>query len=255
MKDRERVPVLAYHALDRRRSVVSTPPEIFAWQMRWLYESGFRVIRLRDLVRFLRDGDALPARAVAITFDDGFESVYTVAFPILARYGFPATVFLVPGYREDGWPGQPPSVPRARLLTWSQVREMDRHGIEFGAHTVSHPRLDRLGREEAEHEILGSKTIIEESLGHAVKLFAYPYGRYTEAAKATVRDAFSGGCATRLGPATPRSDRFALERVDAHYVRQPWLFRALSSPAFSPYLSLRRGLRAVASAVLGRPWT
>lgn len=251
-----RTPIFLYHAIDRRRSIISIPSSVFAWQMRWLHEEGFQVIPLRELVQRLRTRDLPPTRAVVITFDDGFSSVYTSAFPVLARYGFPATVFLVPGYcggRND-WPGQPSTIPRQALLTWAQVAEMDRHGIEFGAHSLSHARLDHLTPEKIEREILDSKTSIEDHLGHAVELFAYPYGRHNDTVKAIVRRAYSGACSAHLGLVGPSSDPFALERVDVHYLAQPWVFRRLSTPLFSLYLGVRRPLRTVASLVLNRPW-
>lgn len=85
---RTQVPILMYHALDESRSIIAIPPAAFAWQMRWLNDNGYQVIPLSRLVQYLRNGDPLPARSIALTFDDGFESIYTYAFPILADYGF-----------------------------------------------------------------------------------------------------------------------------------------------------------------------
>lgn len=164
---------MMYHAFDESRSIIAIPPAVFAWQMRWLHENGYQVIPLSRLVQYLRNADPLPARSVVITFDDGFETIYTYAFPVLVRYGLPATVFLVAGYcgRQNDWPNRPLTVPHLSLLSWTQIREMDRRGIEFGAHSLSHPRLDRLAPEKAAPEILDSKACIEDRLGHAVELF------------------------------------------------------------------------------------
>ena len=253
---RTQVPILMYHALDESRSIVAIPPAVFGWQMRWLYDNGYQVIPLSRLVQHLRSGDPLPTQSIAITFDDGFESIYTDAFPILADYGFPATVFLVTGYcgRQNDWPSQPLTAPRLSLLSWTQIREMDRHGIEFGAHSITHPRLDRLAPDELEYEILFSKANIEERLGHAIELFAYPYGRYNEAIKAIVRRAYVGACTTWLGMVGIESDPLALERIEALYVARPLIFRQLVNPLFSFYVNLRRPLRALASFMLRRPW-
>lgn len=245
-----------YHALDETPSVITIPPGVFAWQMSWLHENAYQVISLRQLVQLRLDNKPLPVRSVVITFDDGFESVYRDAFPSLARYGFPATVFLVGDYcgRYNDWPDQPATVPRLSLSTWSQIREMRRHGIEFGAHTLSHPWLDRLSAEEAEYEILTSKTIIEEHLGHAVNLFAYPYGRYNAVVKQIVEREFMGACGTRLGLVDLNSDPFTLERVEILYLTHPLLFQGLSGPFFSGYLNLRRLLRTTTSKIMRRPW-
>ena len=250
------VPILAYHAIDERPSAISIPPRTFEWQMHQLHNSGFHVIPLSLLVQCLRTGTPPPDRSVVITFDDGLESVYTYAFPVLERFGFPATVFLVAGYcgKQNDWPSQPSGSPRLPLMTWSQIRELDRHGIELGAHTFSHPRLDRVPPEELEREILHARTDIEGHLGHAVGLFAYPYGRWNQASEALVRQVYSGACTTRLALVGSESDPLALERVDAYYIQHPLLFRRLASPAFSLYLSLRRQARSVASPLLRREW-
>jgi peptidoglycan/xylan/chitin deacetylase (PgdA/CDA1 family) len=251
-----RVAILAYHALDENRSVISTPPAIFAWQMGWLHEQGYQVIPLSRLVTCLRNHESPPDRSVVITFDDGFVSVYTAAFPNLARYGFPATVFVVPDYcsKRNDWPSQPAGIPRLALMSWAQIREMSRHGIEFGAHTASHPFLDQLTLAEAEREILSSKADIEQQLGQAVELFAYPYGRFNQMIKQIVSQAFAGACSTELGLVEANSDLFDLKRVEVHYIEQQLLFQSLASPIFSLYLGALRPLRATASAVLQRPW-
>jgi len=245
-----------YHAVEENRSVLSMAPAVFAWQMRWLHDNGLRVIPLSELVQRLHDGNPLPPRALAITFDDGFASVYTHAFPILQRYGFPATVFLVSGYIGDrnDWPGQPPSVPRRPLLTWEQIGLMGRQGIEFGAHGLSHARLDRLPRDQVERELLASRARIQEHVGHPVNLFAYPYGRYTDEALRIVSGVYLGACTARPGLVGPQSNPFALARIEVGYVEAPFLFRRLFSPMFTYYLGLRRLLRTVASTILRRPW-
>jgi len=248
--------VLMYHALDEGRSAISISPATFERQMRLLYQQGFQVVPLGQLVSSLRNSQALPDKSVVITFDDGLESVYASAFPVLERFGFPATVFLVAGYcgKSNDWPSQPPKVPRFPLMTWTQIKELDRHGIDFGAHTLTHPRLDRVPPGELEREVLESKTAIEDQLGHEVSLFSYPCGRCNQASAELVGQAYAGACTTRLGMVTPDSDPLALARVDAYYVQQPQIFRLLSSPLFAMYLGIRRPVRSVASAVLRREW-
>jgi peptidoglycan/xylan/chitin deacetylase (PgdA/CDA1 family) len=250
------VPILLYHNLDEGASVVSLRPEQFAWQMRWLHERGYQAVRLSEIVRHLRHEGALPRKAVAITFDDGFESVYQIAASVLSRYGFSATVFLVPAFcsQTNTWPGQPRGVPSYPLMSWGQICELDRSGIEFGAHSVHHQRLDRLALEEATVEILDSKARIEDRLGHAVPHFAYPYGRYNAAVKAIVSQAFAGACAAWPGLVGTGSDPWELPRIDVLYVARTPLFRQMGSHFFGPYLVLRRSLRTLTSWLLRRQW-
>jgi peptidoglycan/xylan/chitin deacetylase (PgdA/CDA1 family) len=250
------IPILMYHAVEPRRSVLTTPPEVFRWQMGWLFERGFRVLPLGELVGRLRDGAPLPDRSVVITFDDGFESLERNAFPVLRRYGFPATVFLVAGRcgETNNWPGQPPGIPSLPLLSWEQVRRWDGGGIEFGSHTITHPRLDQLEAGALEGEITGSKAMIEDCLGHEITLLSYPYGRWNRAAKEAARRQYAGACVAQLGLARAGNDPFELERVDTYYLQNPLLFKSLGSAFLPIYLGQRKTLRKVASTLLRRAW-
>lgn len=251
-----RVPILMYHTLDERPSIISIAPSVFEWQMHWLHEQGYRIVSLSQLAKQLRTG-VLPAdRTAVITFDDGFSTVYTVAFPILARYRFTATVFVIPGLcgRSNEWPDQPTSVPRQPLLSWAQIRRMHQNGIEFGAHTLTHRRLDQLASVELQGEIIDSKAMIEDRLGDSVEVFAYPFGKYNDAVKAVVAGAYVGACTTHLSLVDSMSDPLELSRVEAHYVTLRPVFASLSSQAFPLYLDVRRALRSTSSILLRQPW-
>jgi peptidoglycan/xylan/chitin deacetylase (PgdA/CDA1 family) len=250
------MPILAYHGLDESGSVVSLSPALFVWQMAWLRNTGCRVLALSDAVACLRRGEPLPARALAITFDDGLESVYSQARPILSEHGFPATVFVVAGYcgKDNGWAGQPDGIPRQPLLSWEQVRELDRHGMAIGAHTIDHARLDLLPAAEMASQVIGSKQVIEWQLGHTIDLFAYPYGRHTPAIQQTVARCFAGACTARPGLVGPESDPLLLDRIDISYVAHPWLFARIFNPLFPLYVWLRRSLRSQTSRLLRRAW-
>lgn len=251
-----RFPILMYHALSGEPSAITIPPSTFEWQMGWLHERRYAVVPLSELVKLLRAGERPAGPTAAITFDDGLLSVYTTAFPVLARYRFPATIFIVSGYcgKSNDWPSEPSAAPRLTLLGWSQIREMDRYGFEFGAHTVTHPMLDRLTSDEVAYEVIASKGMIEDSLGHSIELFAYPYGRLNDAVKTIVRHTYLGACGTRLGLAQPGSDPWELARVEVQCLKGRLLFGGLSSPFLPFYLGGRRIVRAASSFVLRRPW-
>jgi peptidoglycan/xylan/chitin deacetylase (PgdA/CDA1 family) len=231
--------ILTYHSLDDSGSVVSVPPHLFARQMAALAASGVKVAPLAGLL-------AAPPPAVALTFDDGFDNFADFGAPILARHGFPATVFVVSGHCGgfNDWGSQPAGIPRLRLLEWSRIRELTRAGFEFGAHTVNHPNLAELDDARAREEILGSKQRIEEAIGQPVRCFAYPYGAMPEAARRMVAEHFAAGCSTCMGWITPGSRAEALERLDAYYLSSTYLFRRLFGGPARGYLALRRALRA-----------
>ena len=245
-----------YHALEPDNSVIAVSPAIFSRQMRWLHDNHYRTLSLSTLTQYLDQKQALPPRSVVITFDDGFESVYSHAFPILSEYNFSATIFLVSDYcgGQNNWPNQPALVPPQRLMRWSQIQEMDRHGIEFGGHTLSHPWLNRLTVNQVVLEVQESKAAIEDKLGHAIEHFAYPYGQFNDVIKTMVGDVYRSACTTQLGMVDLTSDPLALARIEAQYVSHPLIFQKLLAPSFSYYLLLRRWLRTIASTLLRRPW-
>lgn len=100
------------------------------------------------------------------------------------------------------------------MLTWSQVREIDRSGIELGAHSVSHPQLDLLRPAVARAEIEGSRQALEDGIGRAVDTFAYPFGSYDRRVREMVVEAgFNAACAVKHAISHRGDDRFALARI------------------------------------------
>ncbi len=239
-----RIPILMYHSLDESGSVLSTQPGLFARQMRTLYDRGFRAVSLSELLRVLQDkpGDQ---KTIAITFDDGFENLYQYAMPVLAAYHFSATVFLVTDHcgKSNNWPGQAARIPWLPLLRWSQICEMADLGIQFGAHTKTHPNLTRLSDMAAREEIIGSQKAIEDHVQQRVNAFAYPYGAYNSLTRDVVRSHFDLACSAELDYARPGSDPVALERLDTFYLRSQYFFRCLLSCRTVTYLRVRRALR------------
>lgn len=236
--------ILTYHSLDESGSVVSMAPSLFAAQMSLLAEQGIQVTPLEELLS-PPPGTDLSRPRVAITFDDGFENVYEHAWPILQRYNFPATVFLVTDYcgHSNMWPGQPPHIPRSSLLRWSQVREMQAGGIDFGAHTCTHPNLTRLAARQIIRELSVSKQRLEETLGEPVITFAYPYGAHDPRVRDLAAQYFDVACTTDLGFVHADSHPLALARLDMYYLRHPtWLGRLFSAP-MRAYVALRHTLR------------
>jgi peptidoglycan/xylan/chitin deacetylase (PgdA/CDA1 family) len=246
-----RVPILTYHSIDRSGSLISTSPEKFREQMQFLKDADFNVIPLADLVSSLREVSPLPAKSVAITFDDGLRSVYQEAFPVLQDFGFAATVFLVAEYcgRRNDWNGQLPSIPIMDVSSWDEIQEMSRGGVEFGAHTQSHPDLAALSHENAVREVLGSKATIEDYLGREVRFFAYPCGNRSQAVDTLVRKEFAAACSTELAFVNSASDVFFLPRIDMYYFSRNQLFNRLERPSVSQYLKFRRLLRFVRARI------
>jgi peptidoglycan/xylan/chitin deacetylase (PgdA/CDA1 family) len=234
------LPVLTFHALDDRPSVISFSPRVFGRSMAELHQRGYRALGLSEAVGCLRQGQPFPPRAFVITFDDGYRSVYDEAFPVLQGYGMLATVFVTVGERTTARPaGRLPSLSGRSMLAWHEIREMQQWGIDFGAHTLTHPDLTCMPLDRAEAEIRDSKAIIEDALGARVDCFAYPYGRYDQRTRDIAKQHFACACSDELGLVAAGSDLYALERVDAYYLRTDRLFRVMLTEWFPWYIRAR----------------
>jgi len=242
------LPVLTFHSIDEIGLVTSCPPAVFAHGMELLARHGFQTLDLESIAAHLEQRRAFPERALALTFDDGHASVYEHALPVLRRLGMKATVFLTvdeAAAKRDSRSRLAPFEGRP-LLSWAEIEEMQRAGFAFGAHTVSHPDLTRLPAAEMEREILESKARLEDRLGTSVLGFAYPFGRDDARSRALVAAHFRCGFTDQLGFVAPSSDRAALRRIDAYYLRSERRFALVLSRGFPWYIRARgiaRGLR------------
>ena len=247
------LPVLTFHALDEGTSAISFSPRVFRRGMARLHENGYQTLSLLAAVDHLRRGVPFTARSFAITFDDGYRTVYEEAFPVLQRYGMSATVFLTVGEHKAVKPDDRlPSLEGCAMLAWKEIREMQRSRIDFGAHTRTHPDLTRLPPDQVEAEICDSKAMIEDALDAEVTCFAYPYGRYDRRSREIARQHFACACSDKLGLLTAHSDLYTLERVDAHYMRTDRSFDRMLTRFFPLYIKTRSIPRRVRRAVLPR---
>jgi len=240
-----KLPILTFHALDSTpSSVVSLSPAFFSRALDKMCAGGYRTISLIDAVRSLRQKKPFLDHTFVITFDDGYQTVYRHAFPLLQKYSLSATVFLTVGNREPSRSGgRLRSLGGREMLRWEEIREMHRWGISFAAHTVTHPDLTRLTADHVRSEVCDSKAVIEDALGTAVTSFAYPYGRYDRRVREIVAQHFACACSDRLGLVTLASDPYALDRVDAYCLRKDWGFDVVQTRLFPWYLRTYRILR------------
>lgn len=239
------IPILTYHSIDSSGSVISTDVAQFHRHMECLAEKKMRVISLREAVSILKHRSAFPRNAVALTFDDGFRNFFSCALPILKKFQFPATVFLVTGRsgKDNQWLGQSPHIPRLELLDWQEVREASREGIDFGVHTVTHPNLARLSHEELAREIIEPQRVISEHVGSMPQVFAYPYGIHTPAVEEIVCRTYEAACSVEMGFVSRDSHLYRLPRIDMYYFSRNDLFKWCGTSVFRRYVGLRRFLR------------
>jgi len=253
---RPRVPILMYHQVGRPVEGVPAcadcvSPDRFERQILAILDAGYEVIPLSSLVRALRDGRTpLPARSVVLTFDDGFRGQFVNAYPILRRHRLTATLFVVPGYVgrysfyrhlgvEDAPAARGGTPPLAWLpLSWDEVEEMHRHGVEVGSHSMSHRSLGRLSGAEAEFEARRSREILAERLGAPIDLFAYPFGSqaykdFDQSLEEMLRGMeYDGACTTVIGRCAPGVDLYALPRIPMEEADTPFRVRCKLAGAY-----------------------
>ncbi len=239
--------ILTYHSLDESGSVISVSPGLFRRQMESLARRGIPVVPLAGLLR--------GRGAFAITFDDGFLNFAEHGLPVLARLGFPATVFVVSGHcggRND-WPSRVRGrVPNLELMGWPELRELPKAGIEVGAHGVRHEDLTRLPADAAEREMDDCRREIEDRLGVQADSFAYPFGSSNPRVRDLARRHFRIACGTELRFTAAGDDPLWLPRIDAYYLRSWDSLEPLATARGRMYIAGRGLLRGVRARLAGR---
>ena len=172
------IPILCYHRFGTRSTKLNVTPAAFDAQMEYLAKNGYTVITMKRLARFLEGKEALPAKSVAITIDDGYRSTFEIAFPILRKHGFPATVFLYTDF-----------VGASDAMTWAQMKDMTASGlVEIQPHSKSHANLtlklpgetDAKYRDRIRREVDGPVSVLRDRLADRSFTYAYPYGDVNE---------------------------------------------------------------------------
>lgn len=201
--------ILMYHCVFAgAESFMNVEPKEFERQMKYIADSGRAVIPLSELVSRLKSGAQLGS-SIVITFDDGYMDNYTNAFPVLKKYQFPATIFVVTdriGMRDERGLSR---------LSAQQMKEMESSGlVEIEPHTRTHPHLSKLPALEAQAEIVGAKEKLEELLEKKCRHFAYPYGDFNPEIGGLVRKSgLESAVSVSEGSVKLGADLFALPRV------------------------------------------
>ena len=198
--------ILTYHRVDYSNQRLNVLPDRFKEQMKYLSEAGYITLKNEELFRFRKSG--FPEKSIMITFDDGYKNNYTNVFPCLVEHGINVVIFLITDYIGKEY-------TREQILGWNEIKEMSRHGIDFGSHACAHRRLTELPQSDIKTEVECSKKIIEDNLGKKADLFCYPKGYYDRSVKEIVKAAgYRGACATEVGGNDRLTDVFSLKRTE-----------------------------------------
>lgn len=163
------VPILLYHHIGfslKNETVYYVSPEAFDRQMNLLYQWGYQTISVELLARAIADGAELPPKPIILTFDDGSETIYTTALPVMQRYRFTGISYIVYNY-----------VGITHYMDAEQIHQLYAAGWEIGSHGLSHIDLTQRTDRQVD-EIVQSRRQLESLLGVPIWSFAYPFGAY-----------------------------------------------------------------------------
>lgn len=207
-----RLPVLLYHRVGPPspgpHPELTVAPDRFVRQVEWLARKGYVGIPASRWLASRNEQASLPDKPILLTFDDGYADLVDHAFPVLARLGFGAVVFVITGLLGgvSPWDG-------ARLMSADEVRSWASRGIEFGGHGRTHADLTTLSASEMAAEIVGSRDDLAALLGAPVRSFAYPDGRYNQAVRDRTGSAFDLAFTCEEGVNDLESDPLLLRRT------------------------------------------
>ena len=199
------IPVLNYHQINNKaHNLLTLSAEEFDAQMAYLHDCGYTTISPDQLIDHLQYGADLPPNPILITFDDGYEDNYREAYPILQKYNFTATIFLITDFVSNN----------NRYVTWSQVKEMQENGFSFGSHTLSHVFLANASDDDIRSELTKSREAMEWRLNQKIQYLAYPGGAYDQRVINLVRQAgYRAAFTIDLGRNIRHCALFTLNRI------------------------------------------
>ena len=197
-------PILMYHSVDDNgaKLKLSVSTHEFRWQMKYLRDKKFHIVSLEQLSDILKSGK-VPHNIAAVTLDDGNLDNYTNAFSTLKEYKIPATIFVVSSY-----------IGKPDYLDAAQIKEMSDAGIDIESHSVTHPHMDGLAKDELISQIYVSKKAIEGITGKTVYTFCFPFGGYNEDARQILKDGgFKAAFVTMPRDNSIKLDPYRMKRI------------------------------------------
>jgi peptidoglycan/xylan/chitin deacetylase (PgdA/CDA1 family) len=215
------LPILCYHQFTSKPEAshqLELSAQVFEAQLRYLLDNDYVILSFADAQAILRDGRPIPEKATVITIDDGYGSVYDVAWPILKKYNVPATLFIYTDF-----------IGAPAAMTWEEISEMASSGfVEVESHGKSHTSLARLPEDKSTSayttrlrtELKGSNKVFEQKLGTPARFLSYPYGNSSDLAATVAREeGFQLAATVTRGDNTSFADPYLLHRTmiyDSH---------------------------------------
>ncbi|HVF98297.1 MAG TPA: polysaccharide deacetylase family protein [Chloroflexia bacterium] len=243
------ITILSYHSLDDLGTPLSVSPSLFAAQMSALSELGCRTFTMSQVAERLSSRRPFPSRTVAVTFDDGFANFAEEGAPILWRYGFAATVYVITGMvgRATHWTDRSSPLPSLPILNWEQIEQLHARGVEIGAHSATHGFLTQYSPSALANELVAPRRLLEDRMGTPVRSFAYPQGDYDDRVVRAVREAgYTTAATVDQGRAGCKSDPLRLPRLLVSNNTTPHVVQAFAVPTVGPaYIAINLVLRGL----------
>ncbi len=186
--------------------------------MWFLHFFRYQILSLDDLISILKGEKSPPPRGVVLTFDDGYCNFYSNVYPILKKYGFPGTIYVLSSFigKRVSWFERGRDMPP--LLDLHQLKSLVLKGMVIGSHGRTHIRLAETSLEKAWEEIARSKGELEKGLNISIDHFCYPYGSFSEKIKEMVKKAgYKSGVTCIRGGAREGCDLFEIPRKAISY--------------------------------------
>lgn len=217
-----RVPILMYHYIeepgDSKLPWLYHSPQIFEAQLKTLANNCYRTVFVSDISKSIEGSEILPKKSIALTFDDGYEDMYTTAYPLLKKYGMKGTMYIIVNALDT--PG---------YLTRNQIKEMaDSGAVEISSHTMNHANMQKSNFNKANYEMTASKQELEKIIDRPVTNFAYPYGLFTLRDENICKSAGYSSCvSTYPGQIQTNNKKYSLYRLRPGYRVGPALINWL----------------------------
>lgn len=207
----DRAVILMYHSIGNEGEFFQVTKAEFSRQMAYLSQNDFKVVGLSKLLADTRSGVHFFKKTVAVTFDDGYLDNYSVAWPILRHYHFPATIFI--NTADLGGERVARGGHKLPLMSEREILELRASGlIDFGSHCHQHVKLVNLSAEAMSDEFSQSKKILKNLLGQEANILAYPTGRYNEQVQAEAKKYFNWAVSVKSGLVGRDDDAMAIKR-------------------------------------------
>ncbi len=205
------VVLLYHHVAEDTPAITSVTPAQFAEHLQYLDENNFHIMALAELTQKLANGQVVPEKSIAITFDDGYRSVLKNAVPLLKQRGWPFAVFVNPHAIDHRF---------GAYMSWGELRQVKQAGGVILNHTLGHDHLVRrlagenesVWRQRVKRDIRVAQQRIEVEIGETPLLFAYPYGEFDPTLKALLKEMGYTAFAQQSGVAGFLSDPLAVPR-------------------------------------------